>query len=94
MPDLEKKCTNIVVKINKPSWIVKSIIISSDSLYQSNDNVYSQVLLNSSNTVSIPIRSDNNESHNLEFKLVIGLGLNSSSFHTIVIPQLKVRKFA
>jgi hypothetical protein len=82
------------VKINKPSWIVKSIIISSDSLYQSNNNVYSQVLLNSSNTVSIPIHSDNNESHNLEFKLVIGLGLNSSSFHTIVIPQLKVRKFA
>ena len=51
-------------------------------------------MLNSSNTVSIPIHSDKNESHNLEFKLVIGLGLNSSSFHTIVIPQLKVRKFS
>lgn len=91
---MANKCTTLVVKITKPAWIIKSVIISSDSLFKSNDNVYTQVLLTSSNTVTVPIYADNNLPHVLEFRLVVGQGLDSNSFHTIEIKQLQVRKFS
>ena len=42
----------------------------------------------------MPIFAENNQQHVMEFRLVVGQGLDSNSFHTIELKQLQVRKFS
>ena len=84
----------MILEISRKGWIIKGIILNSEKLFpDTSGGSFIQVFSQSSNKVTIPIANPKNTEELIEFKIIVGQGIDSQSFHQIKMPQLKIRKF-
>ena len=89
---MEDKCTDLVVTISKPTWIIRSVILYSDAFFKGGSHVVYP--MQSTNQVVVPLRKDANSEELVEVKVLIGAGINAPHFLVHNEPYYKVTKFA
>ena len=92
VPDLENKCSNLTIIVNKKGWIIKGITLQNEELFAPT-GVSASFAMESSNTIKVPLRCDKNQTYSLEMKLILGQGLDSNNFTVISVKQLDIKKF-
>lgn len=91
--DLPSKCTRLCVSLSKSGWIIKGIILENEQLFRSNNGVYYQMQTSSSNQMSVLVCNEKNTAQSIKCSLAVGQGLDSKSFHKIVLPSIEFKSF-
>lgn len=79
--------------LNRAGWIIKGVILNNEQLFEDNAGIYVEMLSNSTNQVTIPIINNRNSEEQIEAKVIVGQGVDSSSFHTIQLRPIVFKKF-
>ena len=85
--------SNIKIEITRKGWIIKGVVLNSEKIFTESGGTFVQVFSTSSSVVTVPIICAKNNEEQIEMKIITAQGIDSASFHTIIMQTIKIKKF-
>ena len=88
MANIENKNCEIQVRLEKPGWIIRSVILYSDTLFDGGSLVVHPS--ESTNYVKAPFKHNKNASESVDIRVLIGAGVNAPFFACHQVPSFQL----
>ena len=82
---IDKRVCELTIKLQKPGWIIRSVVLFSDTLFAGGS--FAVHATESSNTVVVPLSQSKNGSESIDIRLLIGAGINAPFFTCVSMPN-------
>lgn len=93
-PNMQDRCSMLTITINnKADWMIKSVLLQNEQIFPQNNGTLVQVFSTHLTSVKIPLTNSKNKKELIDAKLIIGQGLDSSSFITVELPPIEFKIF-
>lgn len=76
---MEKKCVELEVNVKKPGWVIRSVILFSDSLFPKGGS-HAIYPITSTNKLIVPLNKEKNTAEQINITILMGAGLNAPFF--------------
>ena len=78
VPNIEAQYCEMLIKLEKPGWIIRSVLLFSDTLFSGGS--FAVHLSESSNQAKVPIKHSKSTAESMDIRLLIGAGINAQFF--------------
>ena len=85
VPNIEAQNCEMFIKLEKPGWIIRSVLLFSDTLFPGGS--FAVHLSESSNQAKVPIKHSKSTAESMDIRLLIGAGINAQFFVCHQIPS-------
>ena len=92
LANIEAKNIDLHIRLEKPGWIIRSVILYSDTLFTGGSLAVHPS--DSTNYVKAPITHTKNTSETVDIRVLIGAGINAPFFVCHQVPAFQLPKFA
>ena len=82
--NLEAKCCELLVKLEKPGWIIRSVILFSDTIFDGGS--FAVHPSESTSALKVPLRSAKSSQETIDIRVLIGAGINAPFFVCHQVP--------
>ena len=76
--DIQTKTCNLVIKLNRAGWVLRSVILFSDTVFTGGSFVVHPS--QSTSTLKVPISYNKNQEEKIDIRILLGVGMNASHF--------------
>lgn len=91
--DVPNKCIKVIVSVDKPGWIIKSLMAMSEAMFEGGIHVIQPFgSAQASNQLSIGVKHPKFTDEKVDFKIMMGAGANAPHF-LIHEASLKFKRF-
>ena len=82
----------LTVSVFKPGWIIKSVVIYNEALFEGDSFV--SYPSQSTSQLQIPLKCEKNQEQVLDLRVMVGTGIHSSQFFIHHEPRYILRRFS
>ena len=91
-PNIENRTCDLHIDIQKPGWVIRSVILFSDTMFKGGS--FAVHPSQASSQVKVPLSQPKNSADTLNIKILLGASMNAPYFLIHNEPSYQVPKFA